>query len=79
MGKPTAQEINETLAKVMNRVNFYGDEPITDAERQSLARVWAYVTAQIRGKYELKTDVYFTAECQAVIDTRKKYGDDFLQ
>lgn len=78
MSEPTAKDINDKLKVLISRINIYGDEPLTDTQRKSLSAALAYTTAIIRGKYELKSDVYFFAECKALELAKKTYGDDFL-
>lgn len=79
MEKPTAEEIMNALEKIITRVRFYGDDPVNDTQRLSLSKEMAYVTALIRGKYGLTSGFYFPAECQAAVDAKEKYGEDFLK
>lgn len=60
--EPTAEQITKDLIRLSARISAYGDDPISDAERQSLSKATAYCVEMVRRKYKLVSAYYATAE-----------------
>ena len=71
--KPTTEEIANSLARLTERISAYGDDPISDAERQSLSKATAYCVEMVRRKYGLVSAYYTTAEIAAT----RLYGERY--
>lgn len=72
---PTAEEITKDLIRLSARISAYGDDPISDAERQSLSKACAYCVEMVRHKYKLVSGYYITAERAAQVMYEQQYGD----
>lgn len=73
--QPSSDEIRRDLTRLTARISAYGDDPVSDAERQSLAKATAYCVEMIRRKYGIISAYYVTAERAAQIMFEQEYGD----
>ena len=71
--EPTAEQITKDLIRLSKRISAYGDDPIGDAEKQSLSKATAYCVEMVRRKYKLVSAYYATAEVAAEIKYQRMY------
>lgn len=72
--RPTAEEIAKDLIRLSSRISAYGDDPISDAEKHSLAKATAYCVEMVRMKYNLINSYYGQAERVAEIMYDQRYN-----
>ena len=72
--EPTAEQITNDLIRLSKRISAYGDDPIGDAEKQSLAKATAYCVEMVRRKYNLISAYYGQAERVAEIMYDQKFN-----
>jgi hypothetical protein len=71
--KPTSTKIIEDLNRLISTVRIAGDNAMNDDGKKRLSDMIAYTCYELRRKYELTSQYFFIAECNA----QRKYGEEY--
>lgn len=71
--KPTSTKIIEDLNRLISTVRIAGDNPLDDEGKKAMSDFIAYTCYELRRKYELTSQYFFIAECNA----QRKYGEEY--
>lgn len=71
--RPTSTKIIEDLNRLISTVRIAGDNPLDDEGKKAMSDFIAYTCYELRRKYELTSQYFFIAECEA----HKKYDEEY--
>lgn len=71
--RPTSERIIEDLNRVQDIVRIAGENSLDDNGKRRLSEIIAYTCYELRRKYELTSQYFFIAECEA----HKKYDREY--
>lgn len=71
--RPTSMKLIEDLNRLINTVKIAGDNPLDDEGKKEMSDFIAYTCYELRRKYELTSQYFFIAECNA----QRKYGEEY--
>lgn len=71
--RPTSMKLIEDIRRLQETVEMIGDNTMNDDGKKRLSDMIAYTCYELRRKYELTSQYFFIAECEA----QKKYSKEY--
>lgn len=71
--RPTSMKLIEDIRRLQETVEMIGDNAMNDDGKKRLSDMIAYTCYELRRKYELTSQYFFIAECNA----QRKYGEEY--